>query len=84
MHKEFELVYTSLMLKIDLRHACTKINITSLLSHKHNRASLIDRSLSDISINTIMLLTLGQKKHMSEVLNHPRSITDIITEFTSN
>lgn len=37
MQKEYELIYTSIMLKIDLKHATGRINLTSLLSHKHNR-----------------------------------------------
>ena len=37
MHNEYELIYTSIMLKIDLKHASNRIKIASLLSHKHNR-----------------------------------------------
>lgn len=52
------------MLKIDLKHAATKINIAALLSHKHNKQTIYDKSLSDIIINTLLLLGLNNKKNL--------------------
>ena len=65
MHNEYELLYTSIMLKIDLKHSSNRINIASLLSHKHNRENLYDQSLSDLSINTLLLLGISNKKNLS-------------------
>ena len=42
MSREYELIYTSLMLKIDLKHSISKVNIKQLLSYKHNREQLAD------------------------------------------
>ncbi len=77
MSKEYELVYTSIMLKIDLKHS-NLIDISGLLSHKHNRKTIYDQSMSDMIMNTLLLLALSSKKNLSEVLNHPQTITNII------
>lgn len=84
MQQEFNLVYTSIMLKIDLKHASGAINIAVLLSHKHNRKTLFDQSLSDIILNTLLLLALSNPKNLIEILRHPHSITNIIHEFATN
>lgn len=52
------------MLKIDLKHTATYIDLPSLLSHKHNRETIYDQSLSDIIINTLLLLAISNKKNL--------------------
>lgn len=69
------------MLKIDLKHASTNINISALLSQKHNRKTLYDQSLSDIILNTLLLLAVSNPNNLIEILSHPHSITNIIHEF---
>ena len=84
MSKEYELVYTSLLLKIDLKHSSSKVNIDSLLSHKHERESIYDKSLSDESINILMLLSLSSKKNLIGILGHPQTITNILHSFATS
>jgi hypothetical protein len=62
MQRVYELLYTSLMLKIDLKHAAAKVNVSALLRENRYRTTLSDQSLSDLSINTILLLSLSSKK----------------------
>lgn len=66
------------MLKLDLKHASTRIDISALLSHKHNRKTIYDTSLSDIIINALLLLGLSNKQNLIEILKHPHTITNIL------
>ena len=71
-----------MMLKIDLKHSTSRINISSLLSYKQNRAQVADQVMSDIAINTVLLLSVSSTKNLIEILSHPHTITEIIHSFT--
>jgi len=70
------------MLKIDLKHSTSKVNISSLLSYKHNRSEVADQAMSDIAINTVLLLAVSSSKNLIEILNHPHTLTEIVHSFT--
>jgi hypothetical protein len=53
------------MLKLDIRHASNRIDISALLSHKHNRQTIYNQSLSDMIVNALLLLGLSSNKNLT-------------------
>jgi hypothetical protein len=73
-----------MLLKIDMKNNSSRININSILSKSHGRDKVFDESLSDLQINTLLLLAINSKANLIEMLQHEDSITEVVSHFVNN